>query len=182
MLVIGDWFMIPALKGGNNKKKQTRMGVSLSLERGTPCWLDLKGQIRGTHGFISWCIMDFATIHSRGPPHPKRSILPRGHFGYHFFERLKPMVPLWGRCTAHFRTYFGGNWDVHWGITGVLTHGHMDKQGPTLTLKAAMLAYVSSMKSESEPSPFGSFFVFRLKRLFRRFARPGGRCSGRCSS
>ena len=28
-----------------------------------------------------------------------------------------PMVPLWGRCTTHFRTYFSG-WiesDVHWG-------------------------------------------------------------------
>ena len=25
------------------------------------------------------------------------------------------MVPFWGRCTTHFRTYFGGDWDVHWG-------------------------------------------------------------------
>ena len=24
---------------------------------------------------------------------------------------------------THFRTYFGGDWDVHWGITGILTHG-----------------------------------------------------------
>ena len=31
-----------------------------------------------------------------------------------------------GECTAHFRTYFSG-WiesDVHWGLTGILTHGH----------------------------------------------------------
>ena len=35
-----------------------------------------------------------------------------------------PMVPLWGRCTAHFRTYFSGDWDVHWGY-GVLTYGHV---------------------------------------------------------
>ena len=27
----------------------------------------------------------------------------------------KPMVPFSGRCTAHFRTYFSGDWDVHWG-------------------------------------------------------------------
>ena len=24
-------------------------------------------------------------------------------------------IPFWGRCTTHFRTYFGGDWDVHWG-------------------------------------------------------------------
>ena len=34
------------------------------------------------------------------------------------------MVPLWGRCTTHFRTYFSGDWDVYWGY-GVLTHSHM---------------------------------------------------------
>ena len=33
----------------------------------------------------------------------------------------KPMVPSWDRCTTHFRTYFSGDWDVHWGY-GVLTH------------------------------------------------------------
>ena len=27
----------------------------------------------------------------------------------------KPMAPFWGRCTTHFRTYFGGDWDVYWG-------------------------------------------------------------------
>ena len=27
----------------------------------------------------------------------------------------KPMVPFWDRCTTHFRTYFIGDWDVHWG-------------------------------------------------------------------
>ena len=45
------------------------------------------------------------------------------------------MVPFWGRCTTHFRTYFSGGWDVHWGydldlmfteITiWILTHGHL---------------------------------------------------------
>ena len=27
----------------------------------------------------------------------------------------KPMVPFWGRRTTHFRAYFSGDWDVHWG-------------------------------------------------------------------
>ena len=27
----------------------------------------------------------------------------------------KPMVPFWGRCTTHFRTYFSEDWDVDWG-------------------------------------------------------------------
>ena len=33
-------------------------------------------------------------------------------------------IPFWGRCTTHFRTYFSGDWDVHWGY-GLLTHGHV---------------------------------------------------------
>ena len=36
----------------------------------------------------------------------------------------KPMVPFRGRCTTHFRTYFSGEWDVHWGY-GILTHGRL---------------------------------------------------------
>ena len=24
-------------------------------------------------------------------------------------------IPFWDRCTTHFRTYFSGDWDVHWG-------------------------------------------------------------------
>ena len=42
----------------------------------------------------------------------------------------KPMAPFWGvRCTTHFRTYFSGwiEWNVHWGITGILTHGFPSK-------------------------------------------------------
>ena len=27
----------------------------------------------------------------------------------------KPMLPFWGTCTTHFRTYFSGDWDVHCG-------------------------------------------------------------------
>ena len=34
-------------------------------------------------------------------------------------------IPFWDRCTTHFRTYFSGDWDVHGGVTGILTHGHV---------------------------------------------------------
>ena len=38
----------------------------------------------------------------------------------------KPMGPHFrvGEITTHFRTYFSGDWDVHWGY-GILTHGHV---------------------------------------------------------
>ena len=29
-----------------------------------------------------------------------------------------------GEFATHFRTYFSGDWDVHWGY-GLLTHGHV---------------------------------------------------------
>ena len=43
----------------------------------------------------------------------------------------KPMVPFWGRCTTHFRSYFSGDWDVHWtgGTICILTHGLMGVGG-----------------------------------------------------
>ena len=57
------------------------------------------------------------------------------------------LVPLWrarwlwvktngtilGRCTSHFRTYCSGNWDVHWGETGILTHGQVNLCGCCIT-------------------------------------------------
>ena len=33
---------------------------------------------------------------------------------YHFGVGVPPIL-----------VYFGGHWDVHWGITGLLTHGHV---------------------------------------------------------
>ena len=33
----------------------------------------------------------------------------------------KPIVLFRDRCTTHFRTYFSGDWDADWGITGLLT-------------------------------------------------------------
>ena len=29
-----------------------------------------------------------------------------------------------------FRTYFSGDWDVHWGVSGILTYGHMNQPTP----------------------------------------------------
>ena len=49
----------------------------------------------------------------------------RGPSKPHFGCASKPTVPFWGRCTTHFRTYFGGDWDVRWGY-GVLTHGYFE--------------------------------------------------------
>ena len=37
---------------------------------------------------------------------------------------VDPILVGIGEFTAHVRTDFSGNWDVHWGY-GVLTHGHM---------------------------------------------------------
>ena len=39
-------------------------------------------------------------------------------------------IPFWlvGEFATHFRTYFSGAWDVHWGY-GVLTHGHVVRVG-----------------------------------------------------
>ena len=39
-------------------------------------------------------------------------------------QKSKPMVPFPG---THFRTYLSGDWDVHWGETGLLTHGQRSK-------------------------------------------------------
>ena len=44
------------------------------------------------------------------------------------FRVVVPMVvkakdPIFGWVNSHFRTYFSGDWDVHWGY-GILTHGH----------------------------------------------------------
>ena len=34
-------------------------------------------------------------------------------------------IPFWGRCTTHVSGDFSGDWDVHWGLTGILTHGQI---------------------------------------------------------
>ena len=36
-----------------------------------------------------------------------------------------------GGFTTHFRTYFSGDWDVHWGY-GILTHGRMMRHPKTI--------------------------------------------------
>ena len=44
-------------------------------------------------------------------------------FGPSFKTVLNPI--LVGGCTTHFRTYFRGDWDVHWGYL-ILTQGHLN--------------------------------------------------------
>ena len=50
---------------------------------------------------------------------------------------------LVGRRTTPFRTYFSGDWDVHWGY-GILTHGHMGviffrEEVPSLALADSLM-------------------------------------------
>ena len=56
-----------------------------------------------------------------------------------FGHGTKPLVPCWDRCTTHFRTYFSGDWDVHWGLTGLLTHGHLSSFRQALRSPTAKL-------------------------------------------
>ena len=60
---------------------------------------------------------------------------------------LLTKVPFWymavgqnqrnhfGVGTTHFRTYFGGDWDVHWGLTGLWTHGHISLSHQSICLR-----------------------------------------------
>ena len=57
-------------------------------------------------------------------------VLRLAEIGWPWVNKSTPMVPCWGRCTTHFRTYFCGDWDVHGGY-GVLTHS----QVPCTTLR-----------------------------------------------
>ena len=53
------------------------------------------------------------------------SVLPILHLRYEcsalpilnlqYVHGSKPMLPFWDRCTTHFRTFFSGDRDVHWG-------------------------------------------------------------------
>ena len=49
---------------------------------------------------------------------------PAGASGHMAVGQNRFGMPCWGWCTTHFRTYFSGDWDVHWGYV-ILTHGHM---------------------------------------------------------
>ena len=37
------------------------------------------------------------------------------HHGSTIWLWVKTNGTIWGRCATHFRTYFSGDWDVHWG-------------------------------------------------------------------
>ena len=53
---------------------------------------------------------------------------------------------IWGRCTTQFRTYFSGDWDVHWGY-GILTHGHMSARHPTPVSSELAFAFSGSLRA-----------------------------------
>ena len=52
-----------------------------------------------------------------------------------------------GEFTTHFRTYFSGHWDVHWGY-GLLTHGHLSKGQLVLT----SFSYMTCQRHTHTPS------------------------------
>ena len=60
----------------------------------------------------------------------RRSTKPRKSFRLQYGCGSKPMASHLGvgEFTTHFRTYFSGDWDVHWGYE-ILTHGHMFSPG-----------------------------------------------------
>ena len=71
-----------------------------------------------------------STKFSRRPrtaPRPEKAkpSAPGARFGDADGCGSKPMVSHFGvgEFTTHVRTYFSGEWDVHW--YGALTHGHM---------------------------------------------------------
>ena len=66
----------------------------------------------------------FSRVPSCGPtsPHLDGRAQRHQHLGKKIWLWVKTNgIPFWGRCTTHFRTYFTGDWDVHWGY-GLLTH------------------------------------------------------------
>ena len=72
-----------------------------------------------------------------------------------------------GEFTSHFRTYFSGDWDVHWGY-GVLTHGHVLFSRPTTNVLGGH-KWVW-LKRRSEPG-FLFFFLFFFFVSFSTFTR-----------
>ena len=60
---------------------------------------------------------------------------------------------LVGRCTTHFRLYFSGDWDVHWGY-GLLTHGPLAGRSECSSWRALKLAQFHLGRSLAEV--FGS--------------------------
>ena len=55
----------------------------------------------------------------RGPGQRRRIEKPPRNFSGFPYGCETNGIPFWGRCTTHFRTYFSGDGDVHWG-TGCL--------------------------------------------------------------
>ena len=53
---------------------------------------------------------------SAGTTVPKTALKWIGDLGHSIWLWVKTNgIPFWDRCTTHCRTYFSGDWDVHWG-------------------------------------------------------------------
>ena len=79
-------------------------------------------------------------------------------------------ISSWGRCTTHFRTYFSGDWDVHWGCA-VLTHGQMVPHVAVCVLGAPVLSVTTVLGNQDLVSlPHDSSEV-RLEALGAPFAQ-----------
>ena len=71
----------------------------------------------------------------------------RSCFGAHSRSNRFEKLARGFRCATHFRTYFSGDWDVHWGY-GVLTHGHMS----TPEVKVILPSGASETAGNSDPT------------------------------
>ena len=69
----------------------------------------------------------------------------------------KPMLPVWGRCTTHFRTYFSGDWDVHWGCD--LAFDPWPEKPPTVPARLESLYTLHSVALEHVPRHVGICFI-----------------------
>ena len=74
-------------------------------------------------------------------------------------------IPFWGRCTTHFRTYFSGDWDVHWGY-GILTHGRLGVVSKSGFSKMPCFLLVS-LKYQLRRGSSNYFFRWRVACCFR---------------
>ena len=100
---------------GQRRERPGQLVVVLAIGSTRQIWLSSKPM--GSH--FGWYVR-----------HPAWSILCTG---VRAFDPGVSAVWLWWSKPVwdpkilgkvHFRTYFSGDWDVNWGITGLLTHGH----------------------------------------------------------
>ena len=103
-----------------------------------------------TSPFVDLWMVDLQ-LSFRFCPTESMSFLPLPVGSEEFGCGSKPTVPFWGRCTTHFRTYFGGDWDVHWGSNqDFLTHGHFS--GASTGFLPRVMGWAKSEVSQTSQS------------------------------